>query len=162
MYNISIYAGSFDPFHKGHLWVAEQAAACFDKVIIMIGTPPPTVGNFVPYDVRRDIIAGATQHLPNVDVPGGFLTDSLEIYATNCLHRHSRFEKDVSVSFIRGIRDTRDFVNEKNWQRIGFPNFFVLSDMAHISSTAIREGVMNWQSMVCPDTEDTIKRQYGL
>lgn len=33
----AVYAGSFDPVTKGHLWIIEQAATMFDHVIIAIG-----------------------------------------------------------------------------------------------------------------------------
>ena len=36
MNTIGFYAGSFDPFTKGHLQIVTKAANCFDKVIIGI------------------------------------------------------------------------------------------------------------------------------
>src|SRR5688572_6111322 len=38
--NIGVFAGSFNPFHRGHLNVLEKAERIFDKVIIAFGRNP--------------------------------------------------------------------------------------------------------------------------
>ena len=37
MEKIGVFAGSFDPFTKGHLDVVNQAKSIFDKIVIGIG-----------------------------------------------------------------------------------------------------------------------------
>ena len=40
MKRIAVYAGTFRPFHNGHLGVIENAAKLFDEVIVGIGVNP--------------------------------------------------------------------------------------------------------------------------
>ena len=35
-----IYAGSFDPLTKGHMWMIETGAKLFDEFIVVLGTNP--------------------------------------------------------------------------------------------------------------------------
>jgi pantetheine-phosphate adenylyltransferase len=61
-----LYAGSFDPFHLGHLNVVEQAAGIFDEVIVgVLGNPRKQSGLFAIAD-RVRLAAAATGHLRNV------------------------------------------------------------------------------------------------
>ncbi len=43
---IGFYAGSFDPFTKGHLYIVKQASKLFDKVIVGIGVNPKKERNY--------------------------------------------------------------------------------------------------------------------
>ena len=36
----AVYAGSFDPPTNGHIWMIEQGAKMFDKLIVAIGVNP--------------------------------------------------------------------------------------------------------------------------
>src|SRR6478735_6087346 len=38
--NIAVFAGSFNPFHKGHYNILQKAERIFDKVIIAFGQNP--------------------------------------------------------------------------------------------------------------------------
>ena len=49
MEKIAVYPGSFNPVHPGHMHVIEQAAAVFDKVIVLVAFNPDK-----KYDVSVD------------------------------------------------------------------------------------------------------------
>ena len=36
----AVYAGSFDPLTKGHVWMIEEGARLFDELIVAIGNTP--------------------------------------------------------------------------------------------------------------------------
>jgi cytidyltransferase-like protein len=43
---LAVYAGSFDPLTVGHLWVVEQRAELFDRLIVAVGVDPGKAGLF--------------------------------------------------------------------------------------------------------------------
>ena len=43
---VGFYAGSFDPFTVGHLFVVKKASKLFDKVIIALGVNPSKKSRF--------------------------------------------------------------------------------------------------------------------
>jgi pantetheine-phosphate adenylyltransferase len=36
----AVYAGSFDPPTRGHLWMIEEGARLFDRVVVAVGVNP--------------------------------------------------------------------------------------------------------------------------
>ena len=44
MKRIGIYAGSFDPPTRGHLWMMQQGAALFDELIVVLAVNPDKPG----------------------------------------------------------------------------------------------------------------------
>src|ERR1043165_7094829 len=52
---IAVFAGSFNPFHRGHLNVLEKAEKIFDKVIVAFGRNPEKDGREwpVPSSIRN-------------------------------------------------------------------------------------------------------------
>jgi len=38
--SLGVYAGSFDPPTVGHLWMIDQAAALFNKLVVALGINP--------------------------------------------------------------------------------------------------------------------------
>ncbi len=53
MKRVAFYAGSFDPFTKGHLAIVSEALNAFDKVIIGVGVNPDKNGLFEPNERKR-------------------------------------------------------------------------------------------------------------
>ncbi len=43
---LAVYAGSFDPVTNGHLWIINESAKLFDKVIVTVGTNPLKAGRY--------------------------------------------------------------------------------------------------------------------
>ena len=94
--SIAVFAGSFNPFHKGHFNVLKKAEKLFDKVIIAFGkNPDKSIRNWpIPQTISN------RQHTEY----HGLLTDHIE-----------SFGYDVTV--VRGLRNSTDFQYEQNQYR---------------------------------------------
>jgi pantetheine-phosphate adenylyltransferase len=122
---IGVFAGSFNPFHKGHYNVLQKAEKLFDKVIIAFGKNPDKIDR--TWNIPKTI-SNRQQTEYN-----GLLTDHIAI-----------FGYDVTV--IRGLRNSTDFNYEQNQYRylqelkpdIKIINIFCDKEYEHISSSGIR------------------------
>lgn len=122
---IAVYAGSFNPFHKGHLDILEKAEAIFDKVIIARGINPSKTNELVelPKSIQNR----------QIETYSGLLTDFIDSLG-------------YGVTLIRGLRNATDLEYEKNQYRYlkdlkpDIKVISILSDVEyeHISSSAIR------------------------
>lgn len=122
---IGVFAGSFNPFHKGHYNVLQKAERIFDKVIIAFGKNPDKDSRHwsVPNTIKNRQIYEYTS----------LLTDFIET-----LH--------YDVTVIRGLRNSTDFQYEQNQYRyiqelkpnIKIINVFCDKEFEHISSSGIR------------------------
>jgi pantetheine-phosphate adenylyltransferase len=122
---IAVFAGSFNPFHKGHYNVLQKAEKIFDKVIIAFGRNPEKDGRSypIPNSVRNR----------QIEEYNGLLTDFI-----------GSLGHDVIV--IRGLRNSTDFQYEQNQYRyiqelmpgIKIVNIFCDKEFEHISSSGIR------------------------
>ncbi|MBS1637769.1 MAG: adenylyltransferase/cytidyltransferase family protein [Bacteroidetes bacterium] len=122
---IGVFAGSFNPFHKGHYNVLQKAEKIFDKVIIAFGKNPDK--NARTWDVPKTI--GYRQ----IEGYDGLLTDFIDSLG-------------YDVTVIRGLRNSTDFQYEQNQYRyiqelmpgIKIVNIFCDKEFEHISSSGIR------------------------
>lgn len=126
---IGIYAGSFNPFHVGHLNVLQQAESLFDKVVIARGQNSEKEKNdseFNPVTISdREIVSYS-----------GFLSTYLKEYE----------KSGCEVTLIRGLRNEYDLNYEQNlvqYIKDQMPSLrvvFFLCDkkFEHVSSGAIR------------------------
>jgi pantetheine-phosphate adenylyltransferase len=122
---IAVFAGSFNPFHKGHYNVLQKAENIFDKVIIAFGKNPEKQAQVYPVP--------KTLANRQVEYYDGLLTDFV-----------SALGHDVVV--IRGLRNSTDFQYEQNQYRyiqelmpdIKIVNIFCDKEFEHISSSGIR------------------------
>lgn len=127
---IGVYAGSFNPFHLGHLDIYNQAKKQFDLVILSVGKNPAK--DFDDRDIP--IIMG----IDCVRVYKGFLSDELKQIA-------KEYKSDVTL--VRGLRNIYDLNAEQNmlaFVRAMYPELkvvYFLSDpkYQHISSSALRD-----------------------
>lgn len=123
--SIGVFAGSFNPFHKGHYNVLQKAEKLFDKVIIAFGRNPQK-------DTRTWDIPQTIKNRQITEYHG-LLTDHVET-----------FGYDVTV--VRGLRNSTDFQYEQNQYRyiqelkpdIKIINIFCDKEFEHISSSGIR------------------------
>jgi pantetheine-phosphate adenylyltransferase len=122
---IAVFAGSFNPFHKGHYNVLQKAERIFDKVIIAIGQNP--VKDERTWEIPKSIKNRQIEHY------NGLLTDLLTAVG------------DEPV-LIRGLRNSTDFQYEQNQYRymqelmpnINIVNIYCDKEFEHISSSGIR------------------------
>ena len=98
MEKVGFYAGSFDPFTRGHLHVVKVSAELFDKVIVGIGINPTKERRF-DTDVMADAIRKVLKRegLSNVEV---ISYDNLSV--DSAMNHNASF-------LIRGIRNGMDY-----------------------------------------------------
>lgn len=123
--SIAVFAGSFNPFHKGHYNVLQKAERIFDKVIVAFGQNPEkgSRGYKIPESLKNR----------QIETYDGLLTDFI-----------ASLEHDVVV--IRGLRNSTDFNYEQNQYRyiqelmpeIKIVSIFCDKEFEHISSSGIR------------------------
>jgi len=122
---IGVFAGSFNPFHKGHYNVLKKTERIFDKVIVAFGKNPDK--NSRTWEVPK------TLEFHQKEEYSGLLTDFIE-----------KFNYDVTI--VRGLRNSTDFQYEQNQYRyiqelmpdIKIINIFCDKEFEHISSSGIR------------------------
>ena len=124
--SIAVFAGTFNPFHKGHYNVLQKAERIFDKVVIAFGRNPEKDG-------RRQFPVPQTIRNRQIEEYSGLLTD----FVASLSHE---------VVVIRGLRNSTDFQYEQNQYRylqelmptIRIVNIFCDKEYEHISSSGIR------------------------
>jgi len=129
---VGVYAGTFCPFHKGHMDILTKAERVFDKVIVARGENPSkrTTGSSNVFDLPY-LQFHETRYF------AGFLSDLL---------KQIEQEGYASVTLIRGIRNGYDLDYENTqmkFVRDQYPGLNVVyvpcsPEYSYISSTAIR------------------------
>ncbi len=97
---VAVFAGSFDPFTKGHESVVVRALPLFDKIIIAIGNNSTKMG-FLTIEERIELITNVFCDEPKIKVEAyeGLTVD---------------YCKQVGANFmVRGIRTAADFEYER-------------------------------------------------
>jgi len=146
MKKVAIYAGSFNPPTKGHLWVVEQASKLFDEVIVAIAINPDKTYMFTEAE-RIKMFQEITKDLSNVTVESvgnRYLIDfAIDKNATH---------------LVRGIRGSEDLPTEKtilhfnNEKAPDIQTVFLIppKDLEDISSSLVRGliGYDKWRDTV--------------
>lgn len=132
---IGIYAGSFNPWHRGHEDILNKALQVFDIVVVAVGhNPDKQYSDISPGEAVREQLNfkyGDNSRVVLVEF-SGFLKDIIKNYNATAL--------------IRGLRDGNDLAYERNQQYwnedlgVGIPTTLFICDReyGHISSSAIR------------------------
>lgn len=137
---VGIYAGSFNPFHLGHLDILQQAERLFDKVIIATGQNPDKIGTIL---TKKNTI-------PHIECEINGVPHRFEQVSFNTLL--ARYVEDLEntenydITVIRGIRAESDLANELTQRKYSLEinknlkYIFLASSpgLEHISSSAIR------------------------
>ena len=132
---VAVFAGTFDPFTKGHLDIVERASRMFVAVYILIGNNPSKTPTFTR-NIRAELIKKSVSHLPRVNV--AISSERLLVEDIKLLR---------ATINIRGFRNAEDMGYESKMEdinRILAPDIETiymksLPEVAHISSSAYTE-----------------------
>ena len=129
----AIFPGSFDPFTVGHKNILDQALNVFDEIIVAVGENPSKSYMFTLKDRIR------------------FITKSTETNSKITVESYS----DLTTSFcelknvkflIRGLRNTNDFVFEKDikdtqdtFSNVKSVYFISGQNFSYVSSSLVRD-----------------------
>lgn len=124
---LAIYPGSFNPFHKGHFDILNQASKLFDKVIVARPKGMPSDVGLLTAQLSDRLRSRV--HITEFD---GLLVNFAKIQG--------------AIAIIRGLRNTADLDYEKSMQYwnedlgLTIPTvYFICSrELVHVSSSAIR------------------------
>ena len=127
-----LYAGSFDPIHRGHVELIEAAASCLDRLFVVAAANPNKPGSLLSLAQRRRLIVAATVHLPNVVALAhpGLVADLATQLRVDVLVRS--MGKEQRIEFQMAATNT-------NLSGLHTIFFSPTAETAHISSRMIRE-----------------------
>lgn len=136
---IGFFAGTFDPFTNGHYEIVKKSLCVCDKVIIGLGDNKDKKR---AYD--KNLMATAIRKTFANETKSG----KIEVYTYSGLT--GEFAKKINASFlIRGIRDVKDFLFEKDVAYFNLTAFNIetiylhIDDATHISSSLVKEMIKN-------------------
>jgi pantetheine-phosphate adenylyltransferase len=143
---LGLYAGSFDPPTIGHVWMIEQGAILFDRLVVAIGANPAKHCQFSPED-RLWMLKETAKPFGNVEV-ASFSARYLIHYAQSLGATH----------ILRGIRSESDYEYERNMRHINgdidatICTVFLMPprDIAEVSSSMVKGliGPQGWRAIV--------------
>lgn len=103
---LGVYAGSFDPLTIGHLWMIQEGARLFERLIVAIGINPDKKYQFT-VEERLAMLRESCQEFSNVSV-ASFSNLYLIDYAKSVGATH----------IVRGIRSAGDYEFERTMRNI--------------------------------------------
>jgi pantetheine-phosphate adenylyltransferase len=130
----ALVPGSYDLLHNGHMEVIEKASELFDTVLVAAVRNPNKNDALFDLEERREMIAEATAHLPNVEID--FFDGLLVDFATS---------HDCGA-IVKGLRAVSDFETElqmaqMNERLTGIVTIFLPTAARHsfLASRLLRE-----------------------
>ena len=136
--NVGVYAGSFNPFHKGHYDILQKGQKIFDKIILAIGINPEK-STSPGYIQKLKLNIQKLQEKLNIEICfyDGLLTSFI---------KEKQIQDKINITLIRGLRDGFDLTYEN--KQIQFmkdiyselKTIYIQSErnLDHISSSAIK------------------------
>ena len=133
MERIVLFAGTFDPYTRGHHALVERALAMFDKVVVAVGR---NLGKNCMFSLEERVSAIEKVYAGNDRV-------SVAVYDTLTMD----FARSVgAVALLRGVRSVKDFEYERDIADInlrlgGIDTVLLISEpeYASVSSSVVRE-----------------------
>jgi pantetheine-phosphate adenylyltransferase len=130
----AIFAGTFDPFTKGHLDIVRKASKIFDEVIVVLAFNPAKTRRYHP-DLMSNAVDEAikAEGITNVIV-GSW--DNIIVELLNQWH---------IIYFIKGLRDVEDYLYEEKMAKVNkalYPPIeyvYLRADNDIISSSMVKE-----------------------
>jgi pantetheine-phosphate adenylyltransferase len=144
---IAVYAGTFDPFTKGHEHILEKALPLFDRIVIAVGVNP-TKKTMFSLRERVEMLQRMVTKYQHDIVISYFENEYLVNYA-----------QEIGAEFIiRGLRNSADFEYELSMAEINhginpaIHTVFFMADRqyADISSSMVKGliGPAQWENVV--------------
>jgi pantetheine-phosphate adenylyltransferase len=153
---MGVYAGSFDPLTVGHLWMIEQGAQLFDRLVVALGVNPEKKYSF-PLEQRLIMLRESLKTYRKATV-ASFSNRYLIHYAQMIGATH----------ILRGIRTESDYEFERTMRNIngdlddGICTVFLMPPrgIAEVSSSMVRGliGPLGWQNIVRKYVPDPVYR----
>lgn len=118
----AIFGGTFDPIHKGHVFIAEKALKLLnlDKVIFVpCGNPPHKIGKKITDgETRFKMVEEAVKDEDKFEVSRIELENKGLSYTYKTLEIFNGMEKNTEWYFIIGADSLMEFYTWKNTRRI--------------------------------------------
>jgi len=146
----AIYAGSFDPLTKGHIWIIQRTVRLFDRLTVAIGENPEKK-YFLSTEERRKDLEKALEDVPKhncvVDVQiikNQFLAEYAREHKADCLVRGLRSEADFSYEYAMSMVNREISPDLESIYLLPPPR------LAQISSSLVKSmvGPKGWQDIV--------------
>lgn len=134
MARIALFAGSFDPFTRGHEAVVEEALRLFDEVVVAVGA-----------NVSKHSLLSVEDRCRLIEE---VYSDNNRVSVTSYSTLTGDFAREVGATvLVRGVRNTVDFEFERTIEltnRQLFPELTTVLlptpvEYMHISSSMVRE-----------------------
>jgi pantetheine-phosphate adenylyltransferase len=152
-----VYAGSFDPLTVGHMWMIDQGARLFDRLVVAVGVNPGKKYTF-SLEERLGMLRESTTTFANVSV-ASFSSRYLIHYA----------ELAGATHILRGIRTESDYEFERTMRNINgdldesICTVFLMPPrgIAEVSSSMVRGliGPVGWRKIVRKYVPDPVYRR---
>lgn len=146
--NVCVYAGSFDPPTRGHMYMIRKGSELFPRLIVAIGNNPNKRYTFSTEE-RLEMLRASTAELGNVEVDhfeGLFLVGYAESVGANYILRGIRSHEDYE--FERAMRN----VNED--LKPGITTVFMIPprEICEVSSSFVKGlvGPEGWEEVIKP------------
>lgn len=96
----ALYAGSFDPFTKGHLDIIERALKIYDEITIVIAVSP-TKKSFMSKETRKSLLGELfkSEKRIKIDDTDGLIVDYAKEHDIDCIVRGLRPTGDFEIEF---------------------------------------------------------------
>ncbi len=143
---IGVYAGSFDPPTNGHLWMIQEGARIFGRLIVAVGLNPQKGAAF-PVKRRLEMLREMIKALRNVTV---------DFFDNEYLVNYAR--RKGATHILRGIRNAVDFHFEYPMRQVngdlasGITTVFLIPprELGELSSSMVKGlvGPKGWQKTV--------------
>ena len=154
---LGVYAGSFDPLTIGHMWMIEEGAKLFDRLIVAVGVNPDKQSTFSVED-RLEMLRDSCSKITNVSVAA---------YSNLYLIDYAKSVKATHI--VRGIRSTADFEYERSMRNINgdlgptICTVFLMPprNIAEVSSSMVKGliGPNGWRKIVRKYVSEPVYRR---